>query len=182
MYTAVYLVHVHVSCFLLWVGILPFIVRTYLVCVASSRVLYCWCVPRIILSSLACIRCLGSTAQQQSSFTLESLVPYCRSVRHVPTLKMRVVLFLVPGMYKKKHHQQHVHCCMLVHVSCFFGGGLGSCPLLYVRTSCVSRHPVSYIVSAYLVSYCLLELFITSREHSTGAVGFHFGVPRTILS
>jgi len=28
--------------------------------------------------------------------------------------------------------------------------------LLYVRTSCVSRHPVSYIVSACLVSYCLL--------------------------
>ena len=28
--------------------------------------------------------------------------------------------------------------------------------LLYVRTSCVSRHPVSYIISACLVSYCLL--------------------------
>ena len=28
--------------------------------------------------------------------------------------------------------------------------------LLYVRASCVSRHPVSYIFSACLVSYCLL--------------------------
>ena len=32
---------VHVSCFLGGVGMLPVIVRTYLVCVASSRVLFC---------------------------------------------------------------------------------------------------------------------------------------------
>ena len=42
----------------------------------------------------------------------------------------------------------------------FFGGGVLILPfffsLLYVRTSCASRHPVSYIVSACLVSYCLL--------------------------
>ena len=36
------------------------------------------------------------------------------------------------------------------------------------RTSCVSRHPVSYIVSACFV-------YRVSREHSTAAVGFHFG-------
>ena len=47
-----------------------------------------------------------------------------------------------------------VHCC--VHVSRVFFFWLGCCPLLYVRTSYVSRDPVSYIVSAYLVSYCLL--------------------------
>ena len=41
-----------------------------------------------------CNTCHGSTAQQQSAFT-EYFVPYCRSVRHVPTVKMRVVLFLV---------------------------------------------------------------------------------------
>ena len=53
---------------------------------------------------------------------------------------------------------------------CFFFG-LRSCPLSYVRTSCVSRDPVSYIVSAYLVSYCLLvrqlQRFTTlhSKQH-----------------
>ena len=56
-----------------------------------------------------------------------------------------------------------------------FLGGLGCFPLLYVLTSCVSRHPVSYIVSASFV-------YRVSREHSTAAVGFHFGVHRTILS
>ena len=34
--------------------------------------------------------------------------------------------------------------------------GMGSSNFWAVRTSCVLRHPVSYIVSAYLVSYCLL--------------------------
>ena len=61
----------------------------------------------------------------------------------------------------------------------FFLGGVGILPfffsLLYVRTSCVSRYPVSYIVSACFV-------YRVSREHSTAAVGFHFGVHRTILS
>ena len=169
-------------------------------------------------------------------------------------------------MYKKKQHQQvwsllYTRTCVM-----FFLFGLGSCALWYVRTSCVSRHPVSYIVSAYLVSYCLLvrqqhrfhhptlrttsvilvgciknstisskhdhccilvqvassfffglgscpffflcctyvprvcrvipcpillvrtsyhtvfsSVNYVSREHSTAAVGFHFGVPRTIL-
>ena len=48
-----------------------------------------------------------------------------------------------------------VQCC--IHMSrVFFFFWLGCCPLLYVCTSYVSRDPVSYIVSAYLVSYCLL--------------------------
>ena len=53
-------------------------------------------------------------------------------------------------MYQKQHHQQHVHCCILVHVSCFFWGGWDlalyctyvprvcrviPCPILLVRTS-----------------------------------------------
>ena len=56
--------------------------------------------------------------------------------------------------YLHAHQQQ---ACTLLHtcVGCFFCV-LGCCPLLYVRTSYVSRDPVSYIVSAYLVSYCLL--------------------------
>ena len=108
------------------------------------------------------------TQQQQSAFTLEYFVPYCRSVRHVPTLKMSVVLFLV-CIKKSTINSKHVHCCILVHVSCFLVLGLGSCPLLYVRTSCVSRHPVSYVVIAYLVSYCLLgrESRVTGALHSS---------------
>ena len=145
MYTAVYLVHVHVSCFLFWVGILAFIVRTYLVCVASSRVLYsyCQCVPRIILSFRACITCHGSTAQQQSAFILEYLVPYCRSVRHVPTLKMWVVLFLV-CIKNSTISRKHVHCCILVHVSCFWFS-VGILPFI-VRTYlvCVPSSRVLY--------------------------------------
>ena len=63
-------------------------------------------------------------------------------------------------MYTKKCSitSKRVHCCM--HVSrdfFFFGGGLRSCPLLYVRASCDSRDPVSYTISAYLASYCLLR-------------------------
>ena len=68
---------------------------------------------------------------------------------------------------------KHVHCSIPGTRTCvvFFGGGLRSCPLLYVRTSCVSHHPVSYtrIVSAYLVSYCLLERVsrVTGAQHSS---------------
>ena len=135
-----------VEIFFFWFGILPFIVRTYLVCVPSSRVLYCSSVPRIILSSLACMTCLGSTAQQQSPFSLDSLVPYCRSARHVPTLEMRLVFSLI-CITNSTISSKLVHCCILVHLSCFlFFFGLGSCLSLDVRTSCVCRHPVSYIV------------------------------------
>ena len=72
------------------------------------------------------------------------------------------------------------HCCRLYSYKWrVFFWGVGILPfffsLLYVRTSCVSRHPVSYIVSACFV-------YRVSREHSTAAVGFHFEVHRTILS
>ena len=79
-----------------------------------------------------CITCHGSTAQQQSAFTLEYLVSYCRSVRHDPTLKMRVVLFL--GCIKNSTiSSKHVHCC--IHVSRFVLFLLRCCPILYqVRT------------------------------------------------
>ena len=58
----------------------------------------------------------------------------------------------VPGFelatYLHAHQQQ---ACTLLHtcVACFVFFWLGCCPLLYVRTSYVSRDPVSYIVSAY---------------------------------
>ena len=58
---------------------------------------------------------------------------------------------------------------------CVYPSWAVSMPLSTARTSCVSRHPVSYIVSACFV-------YRVSREHSTAAVGFHFGVHRTILS
>ena len=45
------LLYTCVACFFLLVGMLPFVVGTYLVCVAWSCVLYCKCVPVIILSS-----------------------------------------------------------------------------------------------------------------------------------
>ena len=47
-------------------------------------------------------------------------------------------------------------CTAVYMCRVFFFCWLGCCPLLYVCTSCVSRDPVSYIVSAYLVSFCLL--------------------------
>ena len=121
----------------------------------------------MVITGGRCNTCHGSTAKQQSAFTLEYFVPYCRSVRHVPTLKMRVVPFFV-CIKNSTISSKHVHCCILVHVSCFFFW-LGSCPLLYVRTSCVSCHPVSYIVSAYLVSYSLLgrESRVTGAQHSS---------------
>ena len=82
------------------------------------------------------------------------LVSYCLLVRpqqrfHHPTLRTSTVI-LVGCIEQSTISGKHVHCCILVHVSCFFGG-LGCCPLLYVLTSCVLRHPVSYFVSAYLV-------------------------------
>ena len=48
-----------------------------------------------------------------------------------------------------------VHCCIPWYMCRVFFFWLGCCPSLYVRTSYVSRDPVSYIVSAYLVSCCL---------------------------
>ena len=58
-------------------------------------------------------------------------------------------------MYQKQHHQQQA-CTLLYTYMCrvlfFF---MGCCPILYVRTWYVSRDPGSYIVRAYLVSYCL---------------------------
>ena len=114
----------------------------------------------ILLVRASCIACHGSTAQQQSAFTLEYIVPYCRCVRDVPTLKMRVVLFLV-CIKNSTISSKNDHCCRLYsYMWRVFFGGVGILPfffsLLYVRTSCVSRHPVSYIVSACLVSYRLL--------------------------
>ena len=128
--------------------------RTYLVCVASSRVL-----PGILLVRASCIACHGSTAQQQSAFTSEYIVPYCRCVRDVPTLKMRVVLFLV-CIKNSTISSKHDHCCILVQVACFFFLGWDLALFFFFHFtyvhSGVSRHPVSYIVSACLVSYCLL--------------------------
>ena len=58
-------------------------------------------------------------------------------------------------MYQKQHHQQQA-CTLLYTYMCrvlfFF---MGCCPILYVRTWYVSRDPGSYIVRAYLASYCL---------------------------
>ena len=63
----------------------------FLCCTYVPRV--CRVIPcPILLVRASCIACHGSTAQQQSAFTLEYIVPYCRCVRDVPTLKMRVVL------------------------------------------------------------------------------------------
>ena len=84
---------------------------------------------------------------------------------HQPTLKKTSVL-LVGCIKKSNFTSNRVHRC--IHVSrAFFGAGLGSCPLLYIRTSCVSRDPVSYIVSAYLVSYCLLLRQQQRFQHPT---------------
>ena len=122
-----------------------FVVRTYLVCVASSRVL-----PGILLVRGSCIACHGSTAQQQSAFTLEYIGPYCRCVRDVPTLKMRVVLLLV-CIKNSTIRSKNDNCCRLYSYKWrVFFFWVGILPfffsLLYVRTSCVSRHPVSYQV------------------------------------
>ena len=123
---------------------------------------------------------------------------------------MRVVLFLV--CFKNSTiSTKHLHCCILVHMSCFLflGWDLAlyctyvprvccviPCPML-VRTSfhtvfswdnnsvfitlhsehqqfywwdvsnSVFRHPVAYIVSAYLVSYCLLVRTQQRFHHPT---------------
>ena len=49
-----------------------------------------------------------------------------------------------------------VHCCMHVSRVFLFFGWAVALYCTYVRTSYVSRDLVSYVVSAYLVSYCLL--------------------------
>ena len=105
------------------------------------------------------------------------LVSYCLLVRtqqrfHHPTLRTSTVM-LVGCIEQSTISGKHVRqCCILVHVSCFFWG-LGCCPLLYVLTSCVLRHPVSYFVSAYLVSYCLLVLLVRQQQR------FHHPTLRT---
>ena len=127
-----------------------------------------------------CHTCHGSTAQQQSAFTLEYFVPYCRSVRHVPTLKMRVVLFLVSKKALSAASMYTAVYSYMCRVFFLLGWDLAlyctyvprvcrviPCPMLLVRTS---YHTVFSGVNH------------VSREHSTAAVGFHFGVPRTILS
>ena len=136
---------VQVACFFLggWdlAFFFLFIVPTYLVCVASFRVLY-YLVSYCLLVRVSRVK---STAQQQSAFTLENLVPYCRSVRHVPTLKMRVVLFLV-CIKNSTVSSTHVHCCILVHVSIYiFFLWVGILPFI-VRTYlvCVASSRVLY--------------------------------------
>ena len=68
------------SFFVFLVGILPFVVGTYLVCVAWSGVLYCRCIPGIILPSRA---------------TTAISTPY---------IKTNISSSWV---YQKQHHQQH---------------------------------------------------------------------------
>ena len=89
------------------------------------------------------------------------------------------------GMYQKQHHQQQA-CTLLYTRTCvesfFLGGGwdlalyctyvprvrrVFPCPILLVRTS------------YHTVFSCVYHV---SREHSTAAVNFHFGEPRTLLS
>ena len=57
--------------------------------------------------------------------------------------------------------------CLCLCVSVLLA--LVACKKVWLQksTSCVSRHPVSYIVSAYLVSYCLLERVsrVTGAQH-----------------
>ena len=99
-------------------GFCPF---SFLCCTYVPRV--CRVIPcPILLVRASCIACHGSTAQQQSAFTLEYIVPYCRCVRDVPTLKMRVVLFLV-CIKNSTISSKNDHCCILVQVACFFWGG-----------------------------------------------------------
>ena len=135
----------------------------------------------VVITGGWCITCHGSTAQQQSAFTLEYLVPYCRSVRHVPTLKMRVVLFLV-CIKNSTISSKHVHCCILVHVSCFFvlGWDLALYCTYVPRVCRVIPCPILLVRTSYHTVFS--SVYHVSREHSTAAVGFHFGVPRTILS
>ena len=103
-----------------------------------------------------------------------------------PHSEMRGVLFLV-CIKNSTISSKHDHCCILVQVACFFFGGVGILPfffsLLYVRTSCVSRHPVSYIVSAYLVSYCLLVRQQQRFHHPTlGTTSVTWDVPKKATS
>ena len=124
MITAVYSYMCHV--FFVWVGILRFMVRTYLVCVASSRLLYCECVPRIILSSRA------TTTSFSSPYTQNNISYF-------------------GGMYQKQQHHQQAWSLLYTRtcvVFFFLGWDLAlyctyvprvcrviPCPILLVRAS-----------------------------------------------
>ena len=151
MYTAVY-TYVRMSCFF-WVGILQFFVRTYLVCVASSRPILL--VRTSFHTVFSCDNnsvfiTLHSEHQQifwwdvsnsvlrhpVSYIVSAYLVSYCLLVRqqqrfHHPTLRTSTVI-LVACIEQSTISGKHVHCCILVHVSCFFGG-VGMFPVI-VRT------------------------------------------------
>ena len=110
----------------------------------------------VVIAGGWCVACHGSTAQQQqSAFTLEYIIPCCRCVRDVPTLKMRVVLFLV-CIKNSTIRSKNDNCCRLYsykwRVFFFWVGILPffflcctyvprvcrviPCPILLVRASC----------------------------------------------
>ena len=95
-----------------------------------------------LLSSLAvsaAVRtwCGGETSTRKTSTSISAyLVSYCLLVRqqqrfHHPTLRTSTVI-LVACIEQSTISGKHVHCCILVHVSCFFGG-VGMFPVI-VRT------------------------------------------------
>jgi len=119
----------------------------FLCCTYVPRV--CRVIPcPILLVRASCIACHGSTAQQQSAFTLEYIVPYCRCVRDVPTLKMRVVLFLV-CIKNSTISSKNDHCCRLYSYKWrvfFLGWDLALFFFFVVRTYlvCVASSRVLY--------------------------------------
>ena len=113
----------------------------------------------ILLVRASCIACHGSAAQQQSAFTLDYIVPYCRCVRDVPTLKMRVVLFLV-CIKNSTISSKNDHCCILVQVACFFflGWDLAFIERTYLVCAASSR---------VLYCWCVLRIILSSRATTT---------------
>ena len=82
------------------------------------------------------------------------LVSYCLLVRqqqrfHHPTLRTSTVI-LVACIEQSTISGKHVHCCILVHVSCFFGG-LRCCPYCtYLpRVCCVIPCPILLVRTSY---------------------------------
>ena len=166
-YTAVYMCHVF---FFFWLGSCPLLyVRTS--CVSRDPVSY------IVSAYLVSYFLLVRQLQRFHNPTLETtsvLLVGCINKSNIISKRvhccihlsrvfffwvgMRVVLFLV-CIKNSTISSKNDDCCILVQVAYFFLG-VEILPfffsLFYVRTSCVSRHPVSYIVSACLVSYCLL--------------------------
>ena len=151
---------------------MQFIVRTYLVCVASSRVLYCLCVPRFILSSRGATTAFSSPYTQNINSFIGGMYRTVCSVIPSPILLVRTSFHTVfscehNSVFITLHseHQQlfwwdvsnkapsaaSMYTAVYSYMCRVFLGGLGCFPLLYVLTSCVLRHPVSYFVSAYLV-------------------------------